>query len=75
MNGTRNTVLAVGSDNRLFVADAQNHDLRIIRSPYSGPADITRFPLPAQCRGPTVTRRSSVLRYAKTLTSRYSVSR
>lgn len=52
MTGTRNTVVAVGSEDRLFVADAQLNDLRIIRAPYSGPADITRFPLPSQCRGP-----------------------
>lgn len=53
MPGTRNTVLAVGANSRLFVADAQSNDLRIIRPPYGGPADITKFPLPAQCRGPT----------------------
>ena len=53
MAGTRNTVLALGDGNRLFVADAQSNDLRIIRPPYGGPADITKFPLPAQCRGPT----------------------
>jgi len=53
MAGTRNTVLALGPDNKLFVADAQNNDLRIIRPPYGGPADITKFALPAQCRGPT----------------------
>jgi streptogramin lyase len=50
---TRNQALAVGSGNQLFVADAQQHDLRIIRPPYSGPADINRFPIPAQCRNPT----------------------
>ena len=53
MAGTRNTVLALGPDNNLFVADAQNNDIRIIKSPYSGPADITKFPLPTVCRGPT----------------------
>jgi len=53
MAGTRNTVLALGPDNKLFVADAQNNDVRIIEPPYSGPADITKFPLPPVCRGPT----------------------
>lgn len=53
MAGTRNTVLALGPDNKLFVADAQNNDIRIIKAPYSGPADITKFPLPPVCRGPT----------------------
>jgi len=53
MAGTRNTVLALGPDNKLFVADAQLNDLRIIRPPYGGPADITKFALPSQCRGPT----------------------
>jgi hypothetical protein len=50
---TRNQALAVGPNQSLFVADALQHDLRIIRPPYGGPADITKFPLPQQCRNPT----------------------
>jgi hypothetical protein len=53
MANTRNTALAMGPNGNLFAADAQQNDLRIIRPPYSGPADITKFPLPQQCRGPT----------------------
>jgi streptogramin lyase len=53
MANTRNQALALGSNGNLIVADAQQHDVRIIRPPYSGPADITKFPLPQQCRNPT----------------------
>ncbi len=53
MANTRNQVLALGENGNLLVADAQQNDIRIIRPPYGGPADITRFPLPQQCRNPT----------------------
>jgi streptogramin lyase len=53
MAGTRNAVIAVGPNDNLFVPDLQSNDLRIIKPPYGGPADITKFPLPAVCRGPT----------------------
>ena len=53
MQGTRNVVLGVDLQNRLYVPDLQNNDLRIIAPPYGGPADITKFALPGACRGPT----------------------
>jgi hypothetical protein len=53
MPNTRNQALAIGPDLSLFVADAQQHDLRIIAPPYSGPVDIRRLPIPQQCRNPT----------------------
>jgi streptogramin lyase len=53
MANTRNQALALDPNRNLIVADAQQHDIRIIRPPYSGPADINRFPIPAQCRNPT----------------------
>jgi hypothetical protein len=52
MANTRNQALALGSNGKLFVADALQNDIRIIRPPYSGPADITKF-LPRRCRNPT----------------------
>jgi hypothetical protein len=53
MAGTRHSGVSVGADGTLFVADSQNNDVRLIRSPYSGPSDISKFALPSVCRGPT----------------------
>lgn len=53
MKDARLVNLAVGSNKNLYVTNLQDNSFVTIRPPYSGPADVTRTPLPASCVRPT----------------------